>query len=373
MRICYIADGTSIHAQRILNHFASRGHEVHLICWKIIPGYDSSVHIHMLPRIAPEILPGFQYLSFLFWIVQVRRLVRRIKPDVVDGHFITVYGFLAACSGFHPLVVTAWGSDIFIQPRRNPLLKLIAKYTLARADLAVCLFPISMAQDAISGLVSNLGKVRSIMLGVDTDKFRPTQDNEGLRQTLRINKSQPTIINTRSLAPIYDVGTLIKAIPLILVKIPQAKFLIVRKPEEKEYSEALLRGLGALDSVRFIDWIPHVELPKHLSLADIYVSTSLSDGASNSLFEAMACGLAPVVTNIPANRPWIKDGENGFLFPPGDYKTLASKVVCLITDVERRKSFAIKNREIVKQKAEHKVEMDKLGSAYQELLLERRR
>jgi hypothetical protein len=64
--------------------------------------------------------------------------------------------------------------------------------------------------------------------------------------------------------------------------------------------------------IRFIGYVPHEELAGFLAAADVYVSTSTTDGASVSLDEAMACELAPVVTDIPANRAWIKDGENGF-------------------------------------------------------------
>jgi hypothetical protein len=43
MRICYVADGTSIHTQRWLNYAVAMGHEVHLICWRISPGYDTRI------------------------------------------------------------------------------------------------------------------------------------------------------------------------------------------------------------------------------------------------------------------------------------------------------------------------------------------
>ena len=89
MRICYVADGASIHTQRWVNYFAKNGHETHLICWKVMPGYEDNVNIHILTRLAPKIWTVSQYFSFLFWILQVRRLIKGIKPDIVDGHFIT--------------------------------------------------------------------------------------------------------------------------------------------------------------------------------------------------------------------------------------------------------------------------------------------
>ena len=369
MKICYLSNGNSIHLEILANHFASSGHEVHLICWNERKGYNKSIHIHRLSGVIPTIIPGALYLNFIFWIIEARRLIKVIKPDIIDGHYITVYGFLAAWSGFHPLVVTAWGSDVLIQAKNNALWKFVAKYALKKADLIVCRSPVSARE--ISSLCGQVNRIHVILIGVDTDEFKPVQDSEKLREILGIAKSQPIIINIRSLAPIYDVKTMIKAIPLVLAKIPQAKFLIIRKPEQKKYSEKLLRGMDISSSIQFIDWIPHSELPKYLSLADVYVSTSLSDGASNSLFEAMACELAPVVTDIPANRPWIKGGENGFLFPAKDYETLASKIIYLINNDDINKCFGKKSRKIVQQKAEHRAEMDKLEKIYKELIGEK--
>jgi glycosyltransferase involved in cell wall biosynthesis len=368
MKICYVADGASIHTQRWVNYFARKGHEVHLVCWKLMPGYDESIHIHLLTRLAPKIWAISQYLSFLFWIIQVRQLVSEIKPDIVDGHFITVYGFLAACSGFHPLVVNAWGSDIMVQPKRNPLSKFTTKYALKKADMIICLFPIDVAKEQITKLGIDPDKIRTLLLGVNTAEFNSSHGDEKIRRTLDIESSHPIVISTRTLAPIYDVETLVKAIPLVLAEVPQAQFVIAGAGKKQGYLGELVRDLGVSNNTTFIGWIPRAELPKYLSSADIYVSSSLSDGASVSLFEAMACELAPIVTDIPANRPWINDGENGFLFPARDYKKLASKIIYLLSNEEVRRNFSRKSREIVRNKAEQQTEMEKIDSIYTELI-----
>ena len=368
MKICYVADGASIHTQRWVNYFAKKGHEVHLICWKLMPGYDENIHIHLLTRLAPKIWAVSQYLSALLWIFQTRHLVKKINPDIVDGHFITVYGFLAACSCFHPLVVSAWGSDILVQPKRNPLSKFTTKYALKKADTIICLFPIDVAKEQITELGIDSNKIRTLLLGVDTAEFNQSRHDDQIRRTLGIESSQPILISTRALAPIYNVETLVKAISLVLAEIPQAKFVIAGTGEQQSYLEELARVQGISNSTKFIGWIPRTELPKYLSSADIYVSSSLSDGTSNSLLEAMACELAPIVTDIPANQPWINDGENGFLFPTKDYKTLASKIIYLLNNEEVRENFSRRSREIVQNKAEQQTEMKKLERVYHELV-----
>ena len=118
-----------------------------------------------------------------------------------------------------------------------------------------------------------------------------------------------------TLEPIYDVGTLIKSIPLVLKMIPDAKFIIAGDGEQKEYVMNLAKSLNVFHATRFVGWIPNEELPKYLSSSDVYVSTSISDSFAVSTLEAMACELAPVITDIGDNKRWIKDGENGFIVP----------------------------------------------------------
>lgn len=368
MKICYVADGASIHTQRWVNYFAKKGHETHLICWKVMPGYEDNVNVHLLTRLAPRIWTVSQYLSFLLWILQVRRLINRIKPDIVDGHFITVYGFLAACSGFHPLAISAWGSDILVQPKRNPLSKFTASYAGKKADMIICLFPIDVAKEHVDGLGIDSKKLRTLLLGVDTTKFSPCRRDEETRRDLGIDSSQPVVISTRALAPIYNVETLVKAIPLVLAEMPQTRFVIVGAGEQQDYLRELVRDLGISNNTEFVGWIPRDQLPKYLSAADIYVSSSLSDGASVSLLEAMASELAPIVTDIPANQSWINDGENGFLFSARDDKALASKIIYLLKNQKIGRDFGRRSREIVQKNAEEEIEMKKLERIYHDLV-----
>jgi len=144
---------------------------------------------------------------------------------------------------------------------------------------------------------------------------------------------------------------LIRAIPIILKDEPETKFRIAGDGSERKALEREVKSLNINSSVEFLGRVPHKEMPNLLSQADIYVSTSLNDGTSVSLLEAMGSGVFPVVTDIPANREWITNGENGFLVPADEAESLASKIIDAIRNRELAEKSREENRLIVQQKA----------------------
>ena len=365
MKICYIAEGASIHTQRWLNYFAANGHEVHLIYWQTRPGYHENVRIHLLKRFAPKIWPVTRYFSFLRWIFQIRKLIKEIKPDILDAHFVIDNGLLAACSGFHPFIVTAWGSDVLIFPRRNFIWRIVAKYVLKRADRVIC--DSEVVKAGLLSLATRTEKITKVYNGINTSQFSPQRVDEALKKKLGVT-GFPTVISIRHLRPLYNVEMLVKAIPRVLKDAPQTRFIIAGDGAQRGYLESLAANLGVVQNVIFIGYIPHEELPGYLASSDIYVTTSRSDSSSQSLQEAMACELAPVVTDLPANREWIKDGENGFIVPQDDYQALAERIVFLIKNSETRVKSGKINRKLIEDNAEYEKEMGKVEKLYEVMI-----
>lgn len=365
MKICYIADAANIATQEWVNYFARKGHDIHLISSSPREGYLDGVQLHQLTVPLPQkFWVVLRSINALTRIIKVRRLVKRIKPDIIHAHFITTNGFLGATSGFHPLVLTAWGSDILLLPKQSFYWRFLVKYALKRADLVTC--NSEVLRRGLVGLGVAPTKIRIIYNGIDTQKFKP-QPGKEFRTRLGL-QGVPVVISTRKLRPIYNVEMLVKAVPLILERMPQVSFIIAGYGERKEYLEGLAASLGVSENVRFVGWITHDELPAYLTSSDIYVSTSLSDGTSVSLQEAMACELAPVVTDLPANREWIKDGGNGFIVPINNPQALAEKIIYLIENKEIGQRFGKASRKTIKERAEYKEEMSKMGKLYESLV-----
>ena len=128
--------------------------------------------------------------------------------------------------------------------------------------------------------------------------------------------------------------------------------------------EKQVKKLNISSSVQFLGRVPHEEMPELLIQADIYVSTSLDDGTSVSLLEAMGTGTFPIVTDIPSNKEWISDGVNGFLVPIDKERFLAEKILEAIRNQDLREGSRDKNFCLIKEKAMWPVSIEKVKEIY---------
>ena len=363
--ICYLANAAAIHTVRWVNYFAEHGWKVDLITWHP-PTSNSLLHPDVVVH---RIFFPPHYIARYGALLEMTRLIKKIHPDIIHAHYLGHFGILAGLygrlSGFRPIILTAWGSDILKDARGFK--KWLIKYALKRADCVTC--DGKNSKDAMVNLGINPKKIKLIYHGVDTKKFSPEQKDKKLIKNLFWEEKFPVIITTRSLKPMYDIETLIKAMPLILKKIQNAKFIIAGEGEQKEYVMTLAKSLNVFNATRFVGQILHDELPKYLSYSDVYVSTSLSDGGiAVSTLEAMACELPPVVTGVGDNKKWIKDGENGFVIPIKDTKALAEKIIYLLENEDIRKKFGKINRKIIEERQKYEREMEKMEKLYKELI-----
>jgi glycosyltransferase involved in cell wall biosynthesis len=173
------------------------------------------------------------------------------------------------------------------------------------------------------------------------------------------------VISTKPLRKECDINTLVRAIPLILKNIPNARFLIIGEGEEKEKLIHLTENEGVSKYVHFTGLIKNNELVQYMQCADVFVCTSLVDsGLAASVAEAMACGLPVIVSNSGDNKILIKDGKNGFIFPIKSPNILAEKAILLLNDEKLRKDFTKENRRFIEEENNYYKEMDKVEKIY---------
>jgi glycosyltransferase involved in cell wall biosynthesis len=120
-----------------------------------------------------------------------------------------------------------------------------------------------------------------------------------------------------------------------------------------------------MEQVSFAGQVGQKELPRFYRMADLYISPSHVDGSSVSLMEALACGLPCLVSDIPANKEWVREDENGWLFPDSDAAALAGKILAAIDKRNSLPEIGINARRTAEQKADWPKNVAKLLTAYE--------
>jgi len=356
-----LANAWSIHSQRWVKYLAERGHEVHIISFEHPDIELEGVNTHII-----KTRKKYLYISSPYKCFQFRRIINNIKPDILHAHVVTKYGIMGSFSGFHPFVVSALGSDMMIHSRKSKILRMMAKFVLKRADCVIC--DAEHIKEPLIELGTDPKKINLIYFGTDTQKFQPAPKDQQLLTKLDINTS-PTVISLRNLQPLYDVESLIRAIPMILKDVPAAKFIIAADGPQKKYLQKLAAERGVADSTKFVGMIANDELPRYLNSADICVSTSLSDGGlAASTAEAMACGLPVVITDFGDNGKWVEDGVNGYLVPLQNPEALAEKLIFLLQHEYKRQEFGQANRRVIEERNNWVREMNKMEQLYDILI-----
>jgi glycosyltransferase involved in cell wall biosynthesis len=358
MRLCLIGDVESIHIKRWSKWMIDRGHEVFLIS-------DVKGSIEGCTVIAIGNPKKGSMTNFLRKGFQARRIVKGLKPDLVHGHYLTGPGFFGAFSGFHPLVVSAWGSDLLLDARRSRLKRTLIRWVIRKADLLH--LEMKMEIDVALSLGAKKEKIIIAPFGVVPSLFSPDRRDEGLRTQMN-SKEGPLVISTRNHEDIYDIQTLIRSVPLILKNAPDAQFLILGSGSQTQKLIDLAASEGVSGSVTFVGKVKHEELPKYLASSDVFISTSLSDTVSVSLLEAMSSGAVPVVSDIEGNRSLVRDQFNGFLFKTGAHTDLAEKVSNLLRDIQALEMFRTRNREIIMGEYDWNKNMMRIEEKYIDLM-----
>lgn len=360
MRIAVLAAPESIHSWRWVRFFAERGHEMHWISFTPftapVPRNVSTYVVTPFPR-GP--------LSLLLTTARVRRILGRVAPDLLHAHYLGRWGLVGALTRFHPFVATAWGSDVLIVAK-SAVMRPLVKYVLHCADVVTC--DALHMRDAMVRLGTEAGRIEIVFFGTDTEKFRPGLDGSAFRRRF-VADSAPLILSTRSLEPVYDIPTLLRAMLLVLRQVPEARCVIVGRGGERERLEAMARDLGLEGRATFVGAVTGEEMPLCLAAADIYVSTALSDaGLASSTAEAMASELPVVVSDSAENSAWVAEGKGGFVVRCGDEKAFAEKIVYLAGRPESRRALGAYSRKVIVERNNFAVEMGKIERLYQQVI-----
>lgn len=297
-----------------------------------------------------------EYATALF---KIRKIAREEKPDMVIAERTTSYGFLAALSGIKPSAIAQQGiTDLW--PENSllyPVKKMIQSYAFNKVDLIHAwgkAMTISMKKNGV-----DMHKVMVLPKGIDLTKFTFVENQ---------NQTKINAVVTRSLLPEYRHSTILKAFGLLHEQNIPFELTIVGDGPMKEKLQHLAQDLNISQNVRFAGRINNDDLPKFLEKANFYISMPVTEGVSSSLFEAMAVGCYPIVSDVPGNQSWITHRENGQLVAIDQKETLAQELIWAFKNEPYRSQAIHKNRKFVEEKANYATNMKLIAERYHETI-----
>lgn len=330
-RVLVLADTRSFHTERYVQELRNQGCRVVTASLE----HGDMLHVHLRRT---GLIPQLHYLCAA---QQVRGLIKKFKPDVVNAHFATGYGWLAARSigkQCPPIVLHLWGSDILQVPRKSILHRRKAALALKRAGLVIA-DSNYLIEEAMK--IHEIATAKVIYWGLERKYLALSDTKRQFGKPLRI-------IMPRHHEPIYNNAFALRALtPLLMsgavtITVPDWGSLASHfKEKSAEFSA---------QAVNFYRRLPRDQYIQLLSEHDVYLSTSLSDSSPASLIEACGLGLVPICADIPGVREWMS-GVNGFLVKGSDEEALQQAVAEIARSGNYCTTIRSENHERVKREA----------------------
>lgn len=239
-------------------------------------------------------------LVFLWNILKMKRIIYKYKPSIIHVHQANSFSFLTTLANNKktPVVITTWGSDVLLLPEKGRLYKYIVKYSLNRADF------ITADATYMKDKIIKMGIKNNVMLanfGIDVETISDSLIKENIIYSNRLHEK------------LYNIDEIILSFSNFIKQNSSWKLIIGANGSETENLMALAEEKLPKDSFEFIGFVNRKENIENYKKAKIWVSIPSSDGTAISLLEAMAYGCIPILSDLPANREWVKNNENGII------------------------------------------------------------
>lgn len=351
-RILFFADASSVHTRRWVAAVVERGAQAVVVTRQPgeVPGATEVIALS----------PGQDKASWFMALPEVRRvsraLMKRFKPDLVHGHYVTSYGLWATACGLKvPKVLTAWGSDILVTPRESRLMRAVVGWSLRRADL-ITADSLDMVEEIATYHPS--APAHQILWGADTDKFCPGSPAPDFE-----------VISLRSWEPNYNIDLVIEAFARFVSLRPhsQARLHLLGGGSLEAALQERVASLRLLQQVRFHGRVGDQAMVEAIQRARVSVSVPSSDATSVSVLESMACGLPIIASDLPANHQWV-DSRGGWITPVRDVDAVTEALVSAHDHPNQAQAMGLHNRQRIELEASRRGQMDRMWQLYGQVL-----
>lgn len=334
-RILLLADINSVHTQKWAIGLAKNGYKIGIFSFN---GPETNWHkeynidcLHK-PSIVKSSNKFLAKLAYIAFLPKLKAVIKEFQPDILHAHYASSYGLLGALSGFHPYIISAWGTDVMKFPHINFITKQIIKFNLRSAD-SICATSHTIEKH-IHQLINK--KVEVIPFGVDLTEFVN-------RKNFDKDDSVFTIGCTKALEKIYNINALILSFSELKQKFPtrKIKLVIVGDGSERATLEKMVNELHLNNDVVFEGKLSHAEVASKINEFDVLVNLSEYESFGVSVVEAMACQIPVIVSDAEGLKEVVNNQNNGTIVSSNNIHQITNALEKLMLNVELRKRIGI--------------------------------
>ncbi|HRP67941.1 MAG TPA: glycosyltransferase [Turneriella sp.] len=339
MKIALLSSASSIHTVQWAQWLNKAGHEIHIISQHpLTESLMQGITLHKIPYRG--------ILGYFTMVPRVKKILKQIKPDIVNAHYASGYGTTARVVNYQPWLLSVWGSDVYDFPYTSPLHKWLVKTNLYAAN-AVASTSVCMAKQTRI-IAPKLKDIAITPFGVDIQIYR------NVKPAFAHNNKQIVVGTVKTMASKYGIDILIEAFAILFKRFQKSDKNIADRltlrlvgdgPEIKQYKQQVER-LKISNRVEFVGRVPHSQVPQELAKFDIFAALSRLDSESFgvAVIEASATARPVVVSDVGGLPEVVLANKTGFIVPREDSQAAAVALEKLVLNPKLRQRVGLAGR-----------------------------
>lgn len=366
-RIVLIGDAGSIHVKKWVIWYLEEGHDVLQITTRHLKECEIyNTNIRFLPDPENKLFPGSWTLIRKTNPFRTKCIVNRYDPDIVHVH--RVNDELNLLVNNHPLIMNAWGSEVY-QVREGTHGYRAVKKNLKRADMILGTTP-----DIVRYLHNNFnvdpGMMKAWSWGIDTSLFSIPEDKNHYKKMFGYSEEDILILSPRGISDIYRNSIIVRGFMKAYKKNNSLKLIILGNNPHKNCEDELMNIIGEKGhpGIRIIrEKLGLKQVSDIMKASDFYIGIPRSDQLSSALLESMACGCIPIVSDLPAYRGTVSDNENGYVLKEINEKRILQLLLSLTRRTKEHEIWRERNWKLILEHHNWTSQARKMMDVYDEL------
>lgn len=362
-----VLGGHAVHCHELSLRQVEQGHKVTVLTWRrerFKPHQEIVGSRYLVMRLNNVWMPWDSLGMTNPFLPALSKTIRQLDFDLIHAHshlfWTTVTAVKIAKATRRPVIITVHG----VSAERNSLVNLaqysylytFGSWVFRNSTRTICLTNSDATE--ITRFGANPEKIRVVPNAVDTDLFKPGEDNGN------------HLVWVGRFVPEKGLQYLVKAAKIVLSEHHDVKFVLVGDGPLKPCIMNLAIKNGLKERICFAGKMSQREVVQVMQSASVFLLPSLKEGFPKTLLEAMACGKPVIASNISGVNEIIEDGYNGLLVPPREPRLMADAIIELSNDKDLSHKLGQQARLSVLKRYNWDLVIDKIEKVYCEAIEE---